>query len=218
MIQAVLTAGWILLAQVQAAPGSEVVQTAPATEPASQPMAAPAAQSAPSQPVQAPPVPSKPGPQPQSPTSPPPEQPEAQTDEPQTTPAPDVVGEGAYAQQAWEARLHAAYEDAEARQGPLDGGWRITGAEGDLLFELVLSDPGTSNITGAWRDLRRGGGADGSGIVATVFHTSDGVDVRFTEPGQASETVLQLRPTADGRWGGELTESAGVRSVIMTRF
>ena len=201
---AVLTAGWLVFAQVQAAPASDVVQTVPA------PAAAPQSSPAPQQPA---PVPVQPPQPPPAPT-----QPDTQAEEPQTAPAPDVIGEGAYAQQAWEARLHAAYEDAEARQGPLDGSWRLTGADGDVLFEFVLSDPGVSSVTGAWRDLRRGGGADGSGFVSAVYRTADGVDVRFTETGQGSQTVLQVRPTADGRWGGELTEAGAVRSVIMTRF
>ena len=213
MSGAILIAGWILLAQVQgqAAPSSpatsppptsDVVQTAP--QPAGQP-SAPA--SVTQQPETTPPAPA-----PVQSTS------DGQTEEPQTSTVPDNLGQGAMAQQAWEARLHAAYEAAEARQGPLDGSWRLTGADGDVLFEFVLSDPGASNMTGAWRDLRRGGGADGSGFVSAVYRTADGGGVRLTESSGGAETVLQLRPTADGRWGGELTENGAVRSVVMTRF
>jgi len=144
-------------------------------------------------------------------------QPDNQAEEPQGPQPPDTLGQGKQAQQLWEARLHAAYDQAEARQGPLDGRWQLTGADGDPLFVLVLSDPGGANIVGAWRDMRRTPRDQDSGFLTGGARTSDGVDIRFTEPGQG-ETVLQLRPTADGRWGGELTESGSVGSVVMTRF
>jgi len=184
----VLAAIAILIAQTPA-PAPDVVQTQPATPPQSQP------------------------------PSPPPPATENPPEEPQTYPAPpDVQGQGAEAQQAWDARLHAAYDNAEARQGPLDGRWRLTGADGDELFVFVLSDTGAPNLVGAWRDLRRGGGADGSGYLNIAGRTADGIGLRFTEPGANAETVIDLRPTADGRWGGEMNESGAVRSVIMTRF
>ena len=145
-------------------------------------------------------------------------QPDSQSEEPQTAQPPDNFGRGAAAQEAWEQRLHAAYDNAEARQGPLDGRWKISSQDGDELFVLVLSDPETGNLVGAWRDLRRGGGADGSGYLSMIERTADGIYVRFTEPGQGVDTVLQLRPTADAGWGGELTEAGVVRSVVMKRF
>jgi len=145
-------------------------------------------------------------------------QPDSQSEEPQAVQTPDSLGEGAAAQEAWEQRLHAAYDNAEARQGPLDGRWKINGQDGDELFVLVLSDPESGNLVGAWRDLRRGGGADGSGYLSMIERTADGIYVRFTEPEQGVDTVIQLRPTADGGWGGELTESGAVRSVVMKRF
>jgi hypothetical protein len=200
-MSAVLAAVWLLLTAPPAAP--EVVPTAP--PPATQAPPAPA---------------SSPAGQPAPPTSPstPAAQPDSQTEEPSGALPPDPLGQGKQAQQLWEARLHAAYDDAEARQGPLDGRWQLTGADGDPLFVMVISDPGGANLAGAWRDLRRGSGAQGSGFLTIGARTSDGVDIRFTEPGQSAETVLQLRPTADGRWGGELTESGSVGSVVLSRF
>ncbi len=211
MSAAVLIAGWMLLVQTegqiqgQAAPpppAPDVVQTAP--QPAAHP-AAPTPAPATQQPDTPPPAPVQSAP------------PDNQSEEPQTSTSPDNLGQGAMAQQAWETRLRAAYEAAEARQGPLDGSWRLSGADGDVLFEFVLSDPGGYNMAGAWRDVRRGGGADGSGFMGAVYRTADGVVVRFTEAGQSNETVLQLRLTADGRWGGELTEGGAVRSVVLSR-
>jgi len=192
---AVVAALWMMFAPPPATPAStpppDVVQTQPAAQPYTTGQAA---------------------------SPPPTAQPDTQGEEPQTAPQPDILGQGAYAQQAWEARLHAAYDNAEARQGPLDGRWKITGPDGDELFVLIFSDPEGGNLVGAWRDLRRSGGADGSGYLSSGGRTADGIDVRFVEPDQSSETVMQLRPTADGRWGGELTESGAVRSVVMTRF
>jgi len=196
-MNAALAAAWLMLALPPAAPA--VVPTAPPPAPQT-----PAAQpTPPPSPPVAPPTPKTP--------------PDNQSEEPQDALPPDALSQGKQAQQLWEARLHAAYDDAEARQGPLDGRWQLTGADGDPLFVLVLSDPGGANIVGAWRDMRRTPRAQDSGFLTGGARTADGVDVRFTEPGQ-SETVLQLRPTADGRWGGELTESGAVRSVVLSRF
>jgi hypothetical protein len=182
------------------------------TAPPTAPEAAPTAQPVTSQ---GQPAAQQPAPAPQPPTSPP-SQPDT-TEEPQGVQPPDSLGQGKQAQQLWEARLHAAYDDAEARQGPLDGRWQLTGADGDPLFVLVLSDPGGGGIVGAWRDMRRTPRDQDSGFLTAGDRTPEGVDIRFTEPGQP-ETVLQLRPTADGRWGGEMTESGAVNSVVLSRF
>jgi hypothetical protein len=198
-VTAALAAIWLMLTTPPAAP--DVVPTAPPPAPTPQ-ATAPA---------------SPPADQPPPATTPPTGQPASQTEEPQGAQPVDSLGQGKQAQQLWEARVHAAYDGAEARQGPLDGRWQLTGADGDPLFVLVFSDPGGDTIVGAWRDMRRTPRAQDSGFLTGGARTSDGVDIRFTEPGQG-ETVLQLKPTADGRWGGELTESGAVRSVVLTRF
>jgi hypothetical protein len=194
-MNALLAAAVLMLTAPPAAP--EVVPTAP-------PVTTPAS-----------PATSQPAPTPPSSTAQP--APPDSTEEPQGAQPPDALGQGKEAQQLWEARLHAAYDNAEARQGPLDGRWQLTGADGDPLFVLVFSDPGGGAIVGAWRDMRRPTGADGSGFLTAGDRTADGVDIRFTETGQ-SESVLQLKPSADGRWGGELTESGVVKSVVLSRF
>jgi len=163
-------------------------------------------------------TPPSPEPIPDQIAQPPPVQADGQADEPQSNQPPDSLGQGVAAQEAWEQRLHNAYANAEARQGSLDGRWKISGQDGDELFVLVLSDPEAGNLVGAWRDLRRGGGADGSGYLSIVERTADGLYVRFIELGQSVDTVVQLRATADGGWGGELTEAGQVRSVVMARF
>ena len=205
MSGAVFAAVWLMLAPPPTTPAAapDVVQTQP--QPAGQTLAPPAPPT---------PAPTTEQPSPAAPTL----QPDSQSEEPQAVQTPDSLGEGAAAQEAWEQRLHAAYDNAEARQGPLDGRWKINGQDGDELFVLVLSDPESGNLVGAWRDLRRGGGADGSGYLSMIERTADGIYVRFTEPEQGVDTVIQLRPTADGGWGGELTESGAVRSVVMKRF
>jgi len=201
-MNAVLAAVWLMLTAPPAA--QEVVPTAP--PPLTQTPAAPA-QPAPSSPPAAQPPPA----------TQPPGQPDSQTEETPGAQVPDTLGQGKQAQQLWEARVHAAYDDAQARQGPLDGRWQLTGADGDPLFVLVFSDPGGDAIVGAWRDMRRTPRTQDSGVLTGGARTSDGVDIRFTEPGEG-ETVLQLKPAADGRWGGEMTESGAVRSVVLSRF
>ncbi len=139
MTGAVLAALWLMLAPPPApvlapspAPSQDVIQTQPS--PAGAP---PAVQPAPTDP---PPRPAR----------------ESAPEEPQTPSPPDVQGQGAQAQQAWEQRLHAAYDTAEARQGPLDGRWKLTGPNGDALFVMVFSDPGGGNLARPASRRRRG--------------------------------------------------------------
>lgn len=125
--------------------------------------------------------------------------------------------------------MTAAYRDAEALQGPLDGLWRVRDGAGRLLFVLALSDPGEPpaplasdpghpHVEGAWRDPARSRAPDGSGLVSSVRRRADGsLEIRMASPDGQSET-LAMRAARDGRWHGSLTVAGARRAVVMSRF
>ncbi len=124
--------------------------------------------------------------------------------------------------------IKAAYASAEKAQGPLDGRWRLSGGDGVALFDFVLADTGgtpaskaatdAATIEGAWRDLRREGGVGGSGVIESVTHVADRVEIRFHQADPASPTVLTLRAGAEGVWSGDMVEGGVRRPVVMSRF
>ena len=99
------------------------------------------------------------------------------------------------ADRAYDARLLASATAAERFRGPLDGGWVLSAAGGDL-YAFELADHG-GQVEGAWRDLHRQG-ADASGILEPAARSSAGVTLRFSPAGAAPVTVV-LGPDLRGR-------------------
>lgn len=63
---------------------------------------------------------------------------------------PDAV------ERAYDRGVNQAEATMDSRMGPLDGGWRVLGQDGETLFTLLLFDEGRGgSVEGAWRD---GGG------------------------------------------------------------
>jgi hypothetical protein len=127
-----------------------------------------------------------------------------------------------------EVAIRAAYQYAENQQGPLDGRWSLTAQDGTPLFAFVMADtggapssraasPGAPAIEGAWRDLRRAGGYSGSGLLMSVTHLADTVEIRFEETYPGGATVVTLHADAGGVWSGSLTEDGASRPVVMKR-
>jgi hypothetical protein len=128
-----------------------------------------------------------------------------------------------------QAVIQAAYQAAEAQQGPLDGLWRLTDDAGRTLFIFDLNDPGAApapkgpapdspTLDGAWRDPNRAGSTDASGFIDTVRHDGGKLSIRFVEdPGDRPE-VLTLRAGRDGRWTGELAGAGSRQPVVMIHF
>jgi len=127
------------------------------------------------------------------------------------------------------ANINAAYANAESVQGPLDGRWRLVGADGTDLFAFVMADtggapssraatPDAPAIEGAWRDLRRPGALAASGFLQSVVHATDAVEIRFYEADPSAPTVVKLRADAAGAWSGDLVEAGSSRPVVMKRF
>jgi hypothetical protein len=98
--------------------------------------------------------------------------------------------------QAYDTRLRASAEAAEAFQGPLDGSWVLSlEGQGDR-YALELTDTGTA-LEGAWRDLRRPGDPAASGVIDQLKRTPAGLDIRFTPVGEPPVEVT-LRPDLHG--------------------
>jgi hypothetical protein len=139
-------------------------------------------------------------------------------------PAPELgdhaVPQGSYmpAEQVYEMRVKGSIVAAQGLQGPLDGGWKVSGPDGATLYALQIVDPagGYGPLEGAWRDVRRPGAVGSTGLIETVERTGDAIIVRFNaRPNQSS--VLSLSPTAATRWTGTLHEAGASRMVIAER-
>ncbi len=116
---------------------------------------------------------------------------------------------------AYESRIRSSFASAQSFQGPLDGAW-VLNAGGADLYAFKLVDRGRGEVEGAWRDLRRKGALEGSGLIDTVERTAGDVVLRFTPaPGAATVTVT-LEPAAAG-WRGELVTGAERQRVSLRR-
>lgn len=124
---------------------------------------------------------------------------------PLVPPAPPLAGP------AYESRIRASMSSAEAFQGPLDGGWRMTAPSG-ALYDFQLVDRGAGAVEGAWRDLRRPGALTASGLVDAIERDGAAVRMRFD-----GARVATLRPGPDGRWVGELEEAGRRLEVSLAR-
>ncbi|UAL10600.1 hypothetical protein [Caulobacter segnis] len=116
--------------------------------------------------------------------------------------------------QVYELRVKGSVAAAQNLQGPLDGGWRITGADGVQLYALQIVDKagGQGELEGAWRDLRRTGSVGSTGLVEELRRDGDDIVIRFS-PKVGESSVLTLRSAGDERWTGELAENGASVAV-----
>lgn len=133
-------------------------------------------------------------------------------DQPVRTPG----GPETYLDQAYEARLRASFLSAQGMKGPLEGGWTLAETGGAKLYGLQFVDSTGGTVDGAWRDLRRPGAIDASGLIVGASRVGSQFTLRFhsVTGGPVSAT---LTATADGRWSGELTEKGERRAVYLQR-
>ncbi|WP_454761893.1 hypothetical protein [Caulobacter segnis] len=117
--------------------------------------------------------------------------------------------------QVYEMRVKGSVAAAQSLQGPLDGGWNITGVGGGQIYALQIVDKagGYGELEGAWRDLRRPGSVGSTGLVEDLRREGDTVVVRFS-PKVGQSSILTLRPSGYERWAGELAENGA--SVAVT--
>ena len=112
------------------------------------------------------------------------------------------------ADRAYDARLRMSASAARSFYGPLEGGWTLA-VGGQHLFALQLIDR-TGFVEGAWRDLRRPGALDASGLIDAAEWTGGDLTLRFTG------AVLVIRPAGVG-WTGELTEGGSTKAARLIR-
>jgi hypothetical protein len=116
---------------------------------------------------------------------------------------------------AYDARIRSSFAAAQEYQGPLDGGWTLS-AGGQDLYSLQLVDR-RDRLEGVWRDVRRKGALNGSGLVDDIQRQGSEVTLRFAVRPGAPAIVATLHPSADGRWAGDLTEGGDRRPVTLHR-
>jgi hypothetical protein len=140
-------------------------------------------------------------------------------------PPPPAAGQpaapqGSYvpAEQIYEMRVKGSIVAAQGLQGPLDGGWKVAGPDGSVLYALQMVDPagGYGPVEGAWRDVRRVGAVGSTGLIDSVERSGSDLVVRFS-PRAGQSTVLTLHPTGETRWAGDLVEAGAARAVIAER-
>lgn len=118
--------------------------------------------------------------------------------------------------QMYESGVRSSFQARESRQGPLDGRWVLTDADGKSLFMLQLTDPGVGRgpVEGAWRDMERQGAVGASGFLTSADRSGPDLVLKFEE---GDACVVTLAQGADGRWTGALRVADHSRPVVMTR-
>ncbi|WP_374472113.1 hypothetical protein [Phenylobacterium sp.] len=112
---------------------------------------------------------------------------------------------------AYESRLRASFASAQSFQGPLDGAWTLTAADGAGLYAFKLVDRSGGTLEGAWRDLRRPGALGASGFVDEIRRDGGRLTLRF---GEAS---ANFSGGYGDRWSGELVEGGQRRTVTLVK-
>ena len=119
----------------------------------------------------------------------------------------------------YETRVRGGIAAAQGLQGPLDGAWTLSTADGGKLFAFQMVDPGLGRgeLEGAWRDLKRGEGIGAVGLIDDVQRLDGELSVRFAPRGGDEPLLVKLRPTSDGGWVGEMTDRTGATPVALVR-
>lgn len=112
---------------------------------------------------------------------------------------------------AYDTRLKSSFASAQGFQGPLDGGWTLAVKGAEDLYALQLVDR-ADRLEGAWRDLRRKGALNASGLVDDIQRIGTDLTLRLS-----GEVRATLHGAYDGTWTGELTEAGRTRPVILRR-
>jgi hypothetical protein len=115
---------------------------------------------------------------------------------------------------AYDARIRSSFASAQSFQGPLDGGWTLADRFGDR-YVLQIVDR-RDRLEAVWRDLRRPGSIEGSGLVDTIQRSGGDLTLRFTET-QTPNLTLTLRQESDGRWSGKLLRGDEAFPVTLRR-
>jgi hypothetical protein len=116
---------------------------------------------------------------------------------------------------AYDTRIRSSFASATSFQGPLEGGWMLS-SDGRDLYALQLVDR-RDRLEGVWRDVRRKGSLNASGLVDDMQRQGGEVTLRFTPTPGAPTAVATLHDASNGVWTGQLTEGGARHSVTLRR-
>lgn len=119
--------------------------------------------------------------------------------------------------EAFDQQVRQSYSAVDQRQGPLEGAWRLMGADGKPLFGFQLADLPRGGVEGAWRDLRRQSALGGSGFIAEIYRDEDSLRMGFYERDGEGATEIVLTPSGPGEWTGNLWDDGRKIAVTMKR-
>lgn len=116
---------------------------------------------------------------------------------------------------AYDTRIRSSFASAQSFQGPLEGGWTLAEVGGGDHYALQIVDR-RDRLEAVWRNIRRPGAPEASGLVDDIQRTGPALTLRFTEA-PAPTVVLTLHEAGDGRWTGELARGEVHSSVTLRR-
>jgi hypothetical protein len=116
---------------------------------------------------------------------------------------------------AFEARMKASAQAAQALQGPWDGTWILSGAHGHRLFVFQITDPADGGpLAGAWREA---GGAGRTGWIDAITRHGRELELSFTPAGQGATTEIRLERRETGSATGWMATTRSKRRVRLSR-
>lgn len=127
-----------------------------------------------------------------------------------TPDAPPSLGAMAY-----DSRIRSSFASAEGFQGPLDGGWTLSERQGGAYYALQIVDR-RDRLEAVWRNVRRAGSLNASGLVDDIQRSGGDLTLRFTEA-PAPAAVVTLREGPGGLWAGQLVRGDAVVAVTLRR-
>jgi hypothetical protein len=114
---------------------------------------------------------------------------------------------------ALDTRITESARAAQSLQGPLDGSWLLTTADGRALYALELVDPvAGGRLEGVWRDLRRAAPPGDTGVIERLERAPRRLIVSFGAP--PITFVLKARA---GGWSGVAKQGASAFVVDLRR-
>lgn len=115
---------------------------------------------------------------------------------------------------ASDARVRSSFAAAEAFQGPLEGGWTLTGP-GAPTYLLRFADH-AGLLEGVWSDPRRSAASRDSGPVEVVARTAKRLTLRFT-PDDGATVALELHRSRRDAWTGRMRRGGRAFAVRLLR-